>query len=203
MPASLGTTLNGSMRSLSRTETLLNEALTLPASLQRIAGEILLLRAATILENAIADAIRKLICGATYIDGTQTANMITARSIAHADDLIRTYGRKKPAGYTKWLFIPSIKEGVKFILVNQEHCIDVLDKFSNEINDIRVIRNHIAHNNGGTKKEYRKIIDSYYGSNIRLLPCGTMLMSKNISSQTMIRRHIVAVRAIVRDITKA
>jgi len=203
MPASLRATLLPSLFSLSRVETILNEVAELPPRLQRIAGEILLLRIANVLENGFSDIFRKLICGAPYLDGSSATIFVTAKSMSDAYNLILNYNRKSQIRHINWLLIKSIKEGCKHIIVESEHCIAVMDRYYAELDAIRVIRNHIAHSNSGTRKEYSDLLTSYYGPRAHTIPCGTMLMSRTLHGREMIRLYLIAARAVLRDLTKA
>jgi hypothetical protein len=170
MAASLQRTFQTALHSLARTESLLVESLLLPPQLQRIAGEILLLRTATILENFLADYFRKLVCGAVYLDASIPLNFVRARSITSAEHLILTYGRRKPERYVKWLLISSITGNVRQVIDPTDHCLTSLLKFSAEIDAIRKIRNHIGHDSAGTKKEYLTVVRTLYGPTANAIP---------------------------------
>jgi hypothetical protein len=203
MPPKIQRTLSEALAQLSRTEELMGEAWLLPPNFQKIAAEILLLRTATILENFLADYFRKLVCGASYIDGTQPQNFVTASSMADSEHLMLSHGRQRTSGrFMKWLLIQNIVSNVGYVIDPSDHCVVTLSRFSNEINTIRLIRNHIGHNNSGTKREYLTVVRGVYGTAARTIPCGVLLMSRSMVPGTLLKQYIVSVRVIARTLAK-
>ena len=75
--------------------------------------------------------------------------------------------------------------------------------FAAEIDEIRVIRNHIAHASSGTAADYKKVLLKYYGSGSRLIPPGVFLMSKSLEPKTPLLRYAVTTRLISKELCRS
>lgn len=204
MAVSIHRTLGTAIEALANTERLLNDATTLPPHLQKIAGEILFLRTATTLENFLSDYYRKIVCGAAFVDGSSATTLIRARSISEAENYILCHGRRpgKRSRWVKWLLARDIRNNVSYVIDPNDFALTTLNRFTTQIDQIRIIRNHISHQNAGTKREYLSVVRTLYGPTTRSLPCGLMLMSRSIHSDTLLKNYIVSTRVIARTLCK-
>jgi hypothetical protein len=86
----------------------------------------------------------------------------------------------------KWLNPEDIADNVKYLLPRSEKCLSVIDRFSIELDEIRVVRNHAAHRVNGTKEEYRKVLQRYYGSSAIAVPVGKFLVSERFGTPPVV-----------------
>ncbi len=182
-------------------EGILDDAKDLPPKFQFYVAELTLLRLSQLLEARIISVASKLVCGASYYDGTPPRMMCNARSIASAKVQMQVYGRPKPVNL-KWSKVPSIKKNVVHVLDPAEHFLISLDKHSNFLSDLTGVRNYIAHRNASTRERYREVIKRHYGAYAKISP-GVLLMSEKLMRPALLRRYVVEVRAMIGDAIKS
>jgi hypothetical protein len=138
-----------------------------------------------------------------YLDGTAPVLQgATQRSIAAAYAAIKTFRRGKD--YTpSWNDGPSIRKGVEYLIDPNDHCIRTLLNYGTFLTDMRYVRNHIAHRNDGTRRNFRKLLVRYYGAVPYGINSGTLLLSERVSRPPLIEVHIRTARVLIRELVKA
>ena len=142
----------------------------------KLVAEILLLRLFDSLVETIASITTKIMCGALYADGSQPGLLIQSKSRVAAINNMIKYGRREPR-YLRWSQVKEIKENVRYVIDPNEHLLNELDRHVLFIEEIRWIRNRIAHNNATARKNYRKAILHYYGAYVNSVTPGRLLLS--------------------------
>lgn len=118
-----------------------------------------------------------------------------------AEDHMISYGRKKTIRYTRW----TTKD---YIFINLDKLMDINDPYlrnidihNNNINEMRVVRNHIAHISNSTRSEFKAVIRKTYGADIKC-SAGAYLMSTKRHRMSNITRFVQTTKTIISDIAK-
>jgi hypothetical protein len=76
-----------------------------------------------------------------------------------------------------------------------------LDKHEAMYEEMRCIRNHIAHRNSGTRAKFRSVVEQYYGVYVHAITPGTLLLTDR-NHPKLLDQYIIAARVMVRDLIK-
>ena len=170
--------------------------------IQFLLGEILVIRTAQILEEILPEIFARLVCNTPYIDGSVPIVLSHAKRIDEAFALIRSHRRKKKLNILKWLQSTEIRTNLKHLLDVNDHSLQIADRFSAELDEIRIVRNEAAHRVAGTKNQYRKIMLAYYGSSRIAVPVGKFVISDQRVKPAPLMKYTATVRTFVRDLCK-
>jgi hypothetical protein len=179
---------------------LLSHISSLQPRFAKLVAEILLLRLFSSLEETIMSVTIKIGCGALYIDGNQPRLAMQSKSRQGAIDNMMKYGRKKPR-YLQWSKVKEIRENVRYVIDPNEHFLKELDRHNLFIEEMRWIRNRIAHNNTGARANYRKAILRYYGGYVNSVTPGTLLLSPR-QKPVLIEQYLKKSRILVKTLVK-
>jgi hypothetical protein len=170
---------------------------------RKLIAEIVHLRLTILLENHMKTIFSKLCCGASYIDGTDPLLLLAPlKSAAAAVSAMQTFNRAKPIQLS-WNDGPKIRDSMQHLLDPLDHSISVVRNFGAHFTEMRYIRNHITHKNEGTRTNFRKLVQSYYGANVPGITSGVLLLSERVSKPPLIEVHIRKSRTLIKDILKA
>jgi hypothetical protein len=180
----------------------LSDSSSLEAKYQYIVSEVMMLRLFGIFESAIGDIAIRLACGAKYRNGNIPLLQHRCTSLDDAIDnmvnLNRT--RRQRLRGLKWSNVNDIENCIK-------HVLNITDKFFVEIqnnsslfDEMRIVRNHIAHRNSDTAKKYYAVLQDIYSANIRI-SLGAFLTSTARQPQPNIIKYIQSIPIILKDIT--
>jgi hypothetical protein len=164
-------------------------------------AEIVLIRAAFIFEEAVANLAYKLACGAPFPTGAPDGVLVHSNSLAAARMSMRMQGgiRIIPKDQLKWTRVRYISQSVAGVLDPASHYLSTCTKFGVTIAEIFEVRNHAAHKSSSTRRNYLKWVKNQYGQE-RNLQLGYFLLTQNLSPVANINRYITSIRVIVHDI---
>lgn len=164
-------------------------------------SEIVLIRACSVFEDALANLAYKLACGAQFPSGATDKVLQPSRSLAAARLLMRTEGgaRNPPKDYLKWTRASYIGDSVSGVLDTDAHYLVTCQRFGSIIAEIFEVRNHAAHKNAASKRKFLKWVKAQYGQE-RNLQVGYFLLTQNLSPIPNIHRYITSIRVIIADI---
>lgn len=201
--AILRTTTNRANKEISKLEAYTLSVVGMEAKYQFLIGEVVMLRLFAILENTLAEIASKLCCSADYNSGKKPVINVKSKSVVDAEFKMRSYNRsiKKQLRYLKWTSRDEIFNNLKFVMDSKDPFLINLDYHKAIFNEMRHVRNHIAHISSSTKKEYKKVIKSTYGVDLNM-SAGTFLMSTKKRPRNNISRYIVSIKVIINDVTK-
>lgn len=175
----------------------------LAANYQVLLAEMIALQGFYFFEGAIESIAAKLVCGANYADGVVPVITHPATTIDDALVYMRTVGRPKPKGMLKWNKTSEITGNVRYVMASNEHFCVACRNHSARINEIRMVRNHIAHNNPGTKSDYATVVARRLGAAPTRLPRpGAFLLREFTPGTTLVVEYVVTLGAIVREAAK-
>lgn len=200
--ASILTSFNKSIREIGILSSYMTDCASLESKYQYFISEVVMLRLFAILEMTICEIALKLACNAPYKNGSLPLTLVTCKTIkdAHFKMLTHKRGGKKKLLYLKWTNSKNIEKNIQFTL-------DLTDKFftyityhSSLIDEMRSVRNHIAHRNSNTASKYYNQLQLIYGGNLRL-HLGAFLTSTKRHSLSNLERYLISVPVILHDIT--
>lgn len=166
--------------------------------------EMMALQAFYSFEGAMEEVAAKILCGARYVDGA--VPVLTHPQTATLDDALtamRTVGRTKPKGIMWWNRSAEIRENVKYVIDSNENFCAMCIAHGAAINDMRVVRNHIAHNSKGTRQEYVQVVSSRLGGRPTKVPRPGAFLLQKFGAVILIEEYVVSLEAILKAVVKA
>jgi len=172
----------------------------LSAKYQHFISEVVMLRLFSVLETSFSECAFKLACGASYRSGIAPILLHNCRSILDAHSNMLTLGRRRPTIYLKWTRADFIEDSIKNVLDTRDSFFLHITNHSLVIDEMRMVRNHIAHGTTSTRSDYYLVLTRLYGGNPRL-NMGAFLTSKTRHTNSNIMRYIQVSKIIINDIT--
>lgn len=169
---------------------------------QKLVAEIMLLRLFSLFENLITSVSLKLTSGARYADGTVPALLARARSSQSARVLLQTHGRARPRHQLKWSKAGEIRDNLRHVMDQNDNLMTVVDRNGALIDELRRVRNRIAHNNAQSRKIYRDVVRRHYGAYMNNVTPGMLLLTQRLQP-SLLEQYIRQERILARDIVKA
>jgi len=143
----------------------------------------------------------KLVSGAEYLDGTKPIVLMPARSQNAAIINMKTIGRKKPKKDLRWSKVSDIKDNCKFVIPTTEHFLITLAFHTILIDEMRKIRNRIAHNNSDSRMKYQTVVRRYYGADQKHITPGILLLSDRFAPR-LIDQYLAQSKVLVKQMVK-
>lgn len=169
---------------------------------QKLVAEIVLLRLFSLFENLITSVSLKLTSGASYVDRTVPMLLARARSSQSAMVLLKTHGRAKPINQLRWSKGSEIKNNLRHVMDQNDNLMTVVDRNAGFIDELRRVRNRIAHNNAQSRKNYRDVVRRHYGAYMNNVTPGMLLLTQRLQP-SLLEQYIRREGILVRDIVKA
>ena len=199
---SLSTTYSSSIREINRLQNYVNGYFGMEAKYQYLIAEVVMLRLFSILEHAIADTALKLACGATYNNGRTPNILLPCRSKVEATNKMLT---ARPRGhriqYLKWTREDFIEKSIRYVLDVGDAFFVNIQNNSILLNEMRVVRNEIAHRTKSTRQEYKTELQRIYGVNTNLT-IGAFLTSTTRQARSNINRYVLSVPIMLNDLAE-
>jgi len=168
---------------------------------QKLVAEIVLLRLFSLFENLIVSVTLKLACGAIYVDKSNPTLLVRARSSQNALTLFQTLGQKKQR-QLQWSTATEIKKNIKYVIDPSDNIVKIVDRNGMFIDELRRVRNRIAHNNAKSRKNYRTVVRQHYGAFVNNVTPGILLLTPRIRP-FLLEQYIKQERILAKDIVKA
>jgi len=167
---------------------------------KKIVAEILLLRLFDSLTETISSLATKISCGALYVDGSRPNLAVQFKSQGAAINSMMTYKRPKPRRL-QWSQVKEIKKNVRYVIDPNEHFVNELDRHTLFVEEMRWIRNRIAHSNKIARDNYRKAVLRYYGGYVNSVTPGMLLLSPR-QKPVLIEQYLKKSRILVKTLVK-
>ena len=201
MPApKLQITIRNSHQAIDKLMYFRSESESLEAKYQHFIAEMILLRLFSIFEDSVAEIAYKLASGAVYANGNQPTLTTQAGSMSGARGLFLTHGRTRPVQNLKWTKSKFIKESVQHVISNVDPFINSAQRNGNIINEMRKVRNSLAHNTTSAKADFKTVVRNAYGANVSITP-GAFLSSTRRNTVCNLDRYLSSAKAILVDMT--
>ena len=150
----------------------------LPSDMQGFVAEILMLRLFGILETCIREVSIRIACGVPYRNGIASHPIVLCTSKAEAIEKFHTEGRRKRTSYLHFSNVSNISDAIKYVIDASEPLRSKLSHYGNEYEEMRKIRNHIAHHTQSTLSDYKQVIRTRYGANLKIKPEAFLISTK-------------------------
>lgn len=194
---SLSATLARASKQIGILEDYYKDSSVLEPRYQYLIAEVVTLRLFAIFEDSIAELACKLARGARYLSGKRPCLFVNSRSLAAAQNNLANYNRKKGI-QLRWSKSKYIKEAVRYVFNPAEPFINIATINANDIDEMRIVRNHIAHKNESTKKKFKQVLRARYGSALKI-SAGSFLVSTSRAPTPIVQEYLVKTRIILND----
>lgn len=186
---------------LSVVDRYLAKAQVLPPDLYGFVAEIMMLRIFSILEYTIRETAMRLACGVPYRDGVAPTHILhRCSSLNDAINNFKSYNRPNPKLNLQFTNVSNTNDSIKYVIDNTETFCVSLRKYGTAFEEMRKVRNHIAHRTSSTGNGFKDVIRQKYGANLRLKP-SIFLVSTKRQSRPIISEYLIIVRIIINEIT--
>ena len=154
----------------------------LPAKYQKLTAEIIMLRLFDVFQHHLQRMVCKVACGSSYLDGSNPQLLYRARSIAGAETAMMTHGRSHALGFLRWSRAADVTDNAKYVIAPNDHVLVSLRRNGYAVDEMRRVRNRIAHSGQRARKDYAVVLKRYYGAQVRGVVPGTLLLSPELES---------------------
>lgn len=199
--SSINTSYSRSINDIAILENYIVNCAGLDVKYQYMISEVVMLRLFSIVETSIAEIALKLACGARYKNGNSPIILLRCNSMQNAHLNMLTFNRSVVPRYLKWTKASFIRDSIKFVLDITDSFYSNIQIHGNIINEMRVVRNHIAHRSHSTKAEYISLVRRKYGGNPNIT-LGAFLISKARNPISNIDLYLRSSKIVLHDITK-
>lgn len=186
---------------VTRLTSLANSLASLSPLHQKLAAEIIMVRLFFLAENSLQSVCTKLLCGAAYLDGRDPQRLANARSMSHALVLMQTQGRTKARGLS-WGQSAEIRENLRFTLHPNDPALAAVVAHGTLLTDMRFVRNHIAHHNAGTRKNFHKLVRKHFGGLKPGLTIGAFLLRTSVGGIPLLRHYLASSRVFLKGLVR-
>ncbi len=171
---------------------------------RRYVAELIIIRVFSLFESIVEDAACRMICGASYYDGTHAAlqRARPCRGFEQARLAMRTFNRQIPRNELRWGRASDIADNLEMLFPRTEHFIATLLGHGIFVSDLRKVRNHIAHGNQGTHRAFQDVVANRYGVRIPGVTPATLLLSPRFRP-ILVEQYCLQTRAVLRAAIKA
>lgn len=174
------------------------ESENLEAKYQHFIAEMIMLRLFSIFEDSVAEIAYKLASGAVYANGNSPVLTTQAGSIAGARGLFLNHGRATPVQNLKWTKSKYIRESVQHVISTTDPFISSAQRNGNIIEEMRKVRNALAHNTTSAKADFKTVVRLIYGANVNITP-GAFLSSTRRTAVCNLDRYLSSTKAVLVD----
>lgn len=186
---------------LSVVERYLIKAQNLPPDLYGFVAEIMMLRIFSVLEYVIRETATRLACGVPYRDGIAPVHIIhPCFSLSNAINNFKTYNRSKAKSRLQFTNVNQTNDSIKYIIDNSEPFRMKLGNYGVQFEEMRKIRNHIAHGTSSTRQGFKDVIRQKYGANMCIKP-SVFLVSTKRQPSPIIKEYLTIVKVMIDDVT--
>ncbi|WP_405399317.1 hypothetical protein [Maribacter sp. Asnod2-G09] len=175
------------------------DSLSLEPKFQHFVAEVVLLRLFSIIEISLKETAMKLACQASYRNGTSPTLFINCKSTIDAENQFMNFNRAKPTRLS-WTNAKYIKDSIKKVIPHTEPYRTNLIIHSATFEEMRKVRNHVAHRARSTYTNYKLVVNTTFGANLNIQP-GPFLTSIKRIPVAKIDYYIGAAKIILNDVT--
>ena len=202
MPApNLHVTIRETEESVDRLIRYRADSIALVPMFQHLVSELVLLRLSAVMESAIDELACKLVAGATYTNGNHPVRLQTAGSIAKAKLIILVSRKGNRGRYLAWARASDIGDNLWKVLGNTEPIITYAKVHATLLDEIRKVRNYVAHNSVDSRNGFQKVIRTKYGANASV-SAGAFLTSTQRWRTARSDDYLAGAKVIVADLSR-
>ncbi|MBF4517759.1 hypothetical protein IRZ71_15450 [Flavobacterium sp. ANB] len=178
-PPSLVVSYNKVIIDINRLENYRNSSLTLEPKYQHLIAEVILLRLFSLIENYIKDVSSKIACASPYRSGNLPTLLHTCTTVNNALKQFENFNRVTPKS-PKWTNSRYSIDTIKKIIPATEKVRVELVNFGPFYEEMRKVRNHVAHRSSSTYGNYKIVIISTYGAYLQINTGAFLVSTKRI-----------------------
>lgn len=198
---------NQALKEIDKLDSVQSAAISLSIYNQQIVAEIILLRLFDLVVNYMQVLAEKIASGAIYLDNTTPQLSIRAcRSRKASISIFETHNRtNRKKGLSRnlaWTTPKNVEDNVMHVIQPTDNYISIIRGYGLFINEMRLVRNRIAHNNKHTRSEYANVIVRYYGAKRNNIPPGMLLLTSRVGPPPLLNQYINRSRNLVRGLAK-
>lgn len=193
-------TYNKSISDLAIVGRYLQKSEHLPPEMHGFVAEMLMLRIFSILESCVREVAARVACGVPYRNGVLSSPTIKCTSIQDALNRFKSEGRRTPLSNLRFTNVSNTNNSIKYIIDISEPFRIKLSRYGVQFEEMRIVRNHIAHRYKNTYVDYKNVIMGRYGARLNLRP-SVFLTSTKRQPRAIIDEYLIGVRVIITDIT--
>jgi hypothetical protein len=184
---------------------------TLDLRFQRLIAETAMLRLFYVLDNASEAIALKLLTNSTYCDTSVPVRLRPAfRSIARAAVAVHS-ARQPRVRYLKWTTLSDFNLNLATFFPATEHLVTVRAVIDPVMEDMRHIRNHIAHGTKSTGRKFGQVVRKIYPAHPKGVSPGKLLLSKKKAfigapghgRQRIIEQYLLWSKVAMKTLTKS
>ena len=173
----------------------------LPAKYQKLTAEIVMLRLVDVFQHHLQRIVCKVACGSVYLDGSKPQLLYRARSIAGAETVMKSHGRSRQLGFLRWSKAADVTDNARYVIAPKDHVLVSLRRNGYIVDEMRRVRNRIAHSGQRARQDYAVVLRRYYGAQVRGVVPGTLLISSNWNP-TLLVRYLSSTRTLARELVR-
>jgi hypothetical protein len=170
---------------------------------RKLVAEIAMIRLFLLIENTIGSIGAKMLCGARYLDTTQPLRTHSVHTIAGAVTAMKSHGRTVTKNYLKWTKSADIRDNLSLTLAPTDPFFATIIRHAADLNEMRKVRNHIAHKSHSTRVNFRNVVTSYYGGLKQGVTPGLLLLTDAFGAPCLLDRYLIKARVIIKDTVRA
>lgn len=197
----INTSYNNSIKEIGILSNYMTDCASLESKYQYFISEVVMIRLFAILETTIGEIALKLACGAVYKNETAPLTQVVCSSINDANGKMLTHNRgRSNLRWLKWTNENDIEKSIKHVLVLTDKFFVAVQNHASLIDEMRIVRNHIAHRNSGTARQYYQVLHAIYTGNLKIA-MGAFLISTTRHTLPNIKRYLISVPVILQDLS--
>lgn len=183
-----------------------NQSRSLDLLYQKLIAETLMLRLFYELDDCIEGIILKLVRGAPYLDGTKP---LLLRAPFKSTDAARQHIIKAhKVYYLDWTTLAKTTKYLGGIIDPSDHFLTTRTLHDSIYEDMRNVRNHVAHNTQSTKNKFSPIVKRLYAgtsgiSAAKFLLSARAAVTGYAGSEIVLAQYVRWARVFIKTATKA
>ena len=195
-------------KSFQQTVVRLDEVISSSSSLspghRKIIAELVLVRLAIGIENALSRAAYKIAAGATFVDGTVANLSAPQATVTRAELFLKTDGGvlAHPKGI-RWLDGGEVARVLLLAVDASDASTTIGARHGGTLSRTRKIRNHIAHRNRTSSTAFQSVVRQVYGAKLNSVTPGTLLLTPKAGSVPLVRQLLIRSRVMMKEFVRA
>lgn len=124
---------------------------------QKLIAENIHLRLFYELDKTIGEVALRIMRGATYLDRSSPALLVPAFSSVNAAGAAIIAKSRRRLFYLEWTTLTKIQSNLDTLLDPTDHFLITFRLHNTVYDDMRIVRNHIAHNSDSTRRQFSAV----------------------------------------------
>lgn len=174
------------------------ESKDLSARHQCFIAELMMLRLFAVMERAVSEIAYKLVAGSAYLNGRVPNRLVAVRSIGRAREEMQTRLRPRPPAQLRWSKASYVCDSTVNVLDQNDPFLEGVRAHGAMLDEMRKVRNVLAHRNATSRRGYRQVVRQTYGANVPIQP-GPFLVSDKRLPTPKIDTYLSAVPLMLND----